>query len=180
LRLLAIAGLHMALMGGGIFWLLRALLAAIPMPALRYPIKKWAAAGALAVSTFYLVLSGATPSAVRAFVMLAMVMVAVLLDRPALTMRSLALAAAILLMMRPEAITESGFQMSFAAVGALVAVAEWEQQRERIAPREMFYRCVDGIVMTSLLGSLAILAFAMFHFDRATHYAVLGISSPCR
>ena len=84
---------------------------------------------------FYLVISGAAPSAVRAFVMLAMVMVAMLLDRPALSMRSLGLAAAILLVLRPEAITEPGFQMSFAAVAGLVAVAEWEMRRERFKPR---------------------------------------------
>jgi competence protein ComEC len=173
-HVLAIAGLHMALMGGGIFWLLRAVLAAVPALALRYPIKKWAAVGALAASAFYLLISGTAPSAVRAFVMLAMVMAAILLDRPALSMRSLALAAAILLVMRPETIVEPGFQMSFAAVAGLIAVAEWERQRERTAPRGAFYRYAHGIAMTSLVGSLATLPFAMFHFDRATHYAVLG------
>jgi competence protein ComEC len=173
-HVLAIAGLHMALMGGGIFWLLRAVLAAIPALALRYPIKKWAAAGALAASTFYLVISGAAPSAVRAYVMLGTVMLAVLLDRPALSMRSLGLAAAILLLLRPESIAEPGFQMSFAAVAGLVAVAEWEMQRERTAPRGALYRYAHGIVMTSLVGSLATLPFALFHFERATHYAVLG------
>jgi competence protein ComEC len=110
----------------------------------------------------------------RAFVMLAMIMAAILLDRPALSMRSLGLAAAILLVLRPEAITEPGFQMSFAAVAGLVAVAEWETRRERLKPRGALYRYVHGIVMTSLVGSLATLPFAMFHFDRATHYAVLG------
>jgi competence protein ComEC len=173
-HVLAIAGLHMALMGGGIFWLLRAVLAAVPWIALNYPIKKWAALGALAASAFYLTISGAAPSAVRAFVMLAMVMVAILLDRPALSMRSLGLAAAILLLLRPEAIVEPGFQMSFAAVAGLIAVAEWEMSRERLKPRGPLYRYIHGIAMTSLVGSLATLPFAMFHFDRATHYAVLG------
>jgi len=173
-HVLAIAGLHMALMGGGIFWLLRALLAAVPWIALHYPIKKWAALGALAASAFYLTISGAAPSAVRAFVMLAMVMVAILLDRPALSMRSLGLAAAILLLLRPEAIVEPGFQMSFGAVVGLIAVAEWERERERLKPRGPLYRYIHGIAMTSLVGSLATLPFAMFHFDRATHYAVLG------
>ncbi|MBA2587782.1 MAG: ComEC/Rec2 family competence protein [Alphaproteobacteria bacterium] len=173
-HVLAIAGLHMALVGGGIFWLLRAVLAAIPAVALNHPIKKWAAAGALAAGSFYLVASGAAPSSVRAFVMLACVMVAVLLDRPALSMRSLALAAAILLLLRPEAIAEPGFQMSFAAVVGLVAVAEWEMRRQRTTPRGALYRYAHGIVMTSLVGSLATLPFALFHFERATHYAVLG------
>ncbi len=173
-HVLAIAGLHMALVGGGVFWLLRAGCAAFPSLALRHPIKKWAAAGALAASCFYLVISGASPSAVRAFVMLAMVMVAIMLDRPALSMRSLALAAAILLLARPQDIAEPGFQMSFAAVAGLIAVAEWEAGRERTRPRGPLYRWVHGIVMTSLVGSLATLPFALFHFGRATHYAVLG------
>ena len=105
--------------------------------------------------------------------MLAMVMCAILLDRPALSMRSIALAAAILLVTRPESLTEPGFQMSFAAVVALVAVAEWGQRRAR-APRGMLWRYAVGIAMVSLVGSLATLPFALFHFGRATHYAVLG------
>ena len=64
--------------------------------------------------------------------------------------------------------------MSFAAVAALVAVAEWEMRRERLKPRGTLYRYAHGIVMTSLVGSLATMPFALFHFDRATHYAVLG------
>jgi competence protein ComEC len=171
---LSISGLHMALVGGGIFWLVRALLAAIPAVALRYPVKKWAAAFALLASAFYLVLSGAAPPAIRSFVMLGTVMTAVLLDRPALTMRSLGLAAAVLLLARPETIIEAGFQMSFAAVAGLVAVAEWEQQRATNAPRGMLLRYARGIFVTSLFASLATLPFTLFHFERAARYAVLG------
>lgn len=171
---LSISGLHMALVGGGIFWLVRAVLAAFPAVALRYPVKKWAAVAALLASAFYLAISGAAPPAVRAFVMLATMMTAVLLDRPALTMRSLALAAAILLLARPEVVIDAGFQMSFAAVAALLAVAEWEQSRERQHPRGMLYRYVHGIVMTSLVASLATAPFTLFYFERAAHYAVLG------
>lgn len=171
-HVLAIAGLHMALVGGGLFWLLRALLAAFPPLALNYPIKKWAAAAALGLSAFYLVISGAAPSAVRAFAMLACALTAVLVDRPALSMRSLALAAAILLILRPEAVTEPGFQMSFAAVAALVAVAEWQSSRRK--KRGALWRYGQGIVLTSLVASLATLPYALFHFGRVTHYAVLG------
>ncbi|MCP5411225.1 MAG: ComEC/Rec2 family competence protein [Alphaproteobacteria bacterium] len=172
-HVLAIAGLHMALVGGGLFWLVRALLAAVPALALNWPIKKWAAAAALAASLFYLVISGAAAPAVRAFVMLAVALTAVMLDRPALTMRAVALAAALLLVWRPEAITQPGFQMSFAAVAALVAVAEWAAARPRGA-RHWLWRYVGGLAMTALVGSLATLPFALFHFGRATHYAVLG------
>jgi competence protein ComEC len=171
---LSISGLHMAMVGGGIFWLVRALLAAIPAIVLRWPIKKWAAAMALAASAFYLVISGMEAAAVRSFVMLATVMTAVLLDRPALTMRSLALAAGILLVLRPESIADAGFQMSFAAVAALIAVAEWDQRRQRSAPRGLAWRTITGIVLTSLVASLATAPFTLFHFGRAAHYAVLG------
>ena len=171
---LSISGLHMALVGGGIFWLVRALLAAIPALTLRYPVKKWAAIAALLSAAFYLAISGAAPPAVRAFVMLATMMTAVLLDRPALTMRSLALAAALILLLRPEAVIDAGFQMSFAAVAALIAVAEWEQSRERLYPRGLVYRYLHGIVVTTLAASLATAPFALFYFERAAHYAVLG------
>ena len=86
--MLAIAGLHMALVGLGLFWVVRALLALFPAIALRYPIKKWAAVAALGGALFYLVISGAASPATRAFVMLAMMLLAVLFDRPALSMRS--------------------------------------------------------------------------------------------
>jgi competence protein ComEC len=164
----------MALVGAGLFWLIRAVLAAIPSLALAYPIKKWAAVTALLGAGFYLVISGASSSSTRAFVMLAMMLLAVLLDRPALSMRSLALAATVLLLWRPEAITEPGFQMSFAAVASLIAVAEWEQSRARLVRHGWLYRHARGIVVTSLVASFATLPFAIFYFGRATHYAVLG------
>ena len=171
---LSISGLHMAMVGGGIFWLVRALLAVIPAIVLSYPIKKWAAGLALMASAFYLTISGMEAAAVRAFVMLATVMAAVLLDRPALTMRTLALAAAIVLVTRPESIIDAGFQMSFAAVAALVAVAEWDQRRQRMARRNLVWRYLGGIGVTSLVAGQATTPFILFHFGRAAHYAVLG------
>jgi len=179
-HVLAIAGLHMALVGLGLFWVVRALLAAIPALALNYPIKKWAALAALGGATFYLIVSGAATPATRAYIMLSTMLTAILFDRPALSMRSVALAATIILLLRPESLIEPGFQMSFAAVVGLIAVAEWEQARhargEGTGPRAFagIRRYVRGIAITSLVGSLATAPFAMFHFDRATHYAVLG------
>jgi competence protein ComEC len=178
-HVLAIAGLHMALVGLGLFWLVRAVLAAIPSIALNYPIKKWAAIAALGGATFYLIVSGAATPATRAYIMLSVMLVAILADRPALSMRSVALAALIILLLRPESLIEPGFQMSFAAVVGLVAVAEWEaahRSHEGTGPRRFagVRRYVRGIAITSLVGSLATAPYAIFHFDRATHYAVLG------
>jgi competence protein ComEC len=53
-------------------------------------------------------------------------------------------------------------------------VAEWDMQRQHLKPRGPLVRYAQGIAMTSLVGSLATMPFALFHFDRATHYAVLG------
>jgi competence protein ComEC len=179
-HVLAIAGLHMGLVGLGLFWVVRAVLAAIPFLALRYPIKKWAAAAALCSTAFYLMISGATSASTRAFVMLAVMLVAILLDRPALSMRSLALAAVIILILGPESLLEPGFQMSFAAVMSLIAIAEWEATRPQrevgVAPPAFakVRRYMRGIFITSLVGSIATIPFAIYHFDRATHYSVLG------
>lgn len=178
-HVLAIAGLHMALVGMGLFWAVRAVLAAIPRVALVYPIKKWAALAALGGAAFYLVISGAAAATTRAFIMLAMMLFAILVDRPALSMRSLGLAATVILLSRPESLIEPGFQMSFAAVTGLIAVAEWEQRRARQAgagPRRFaaLRRYLRGIAITSFVGSAATMPYAAFHFDRSTHYAVLG------
>lgn len=176
-HVLAIAGLHMALVGLGLFWAVRALLALFPFIALNYPIKKWAAVAALCSAGFYLVISGASAASTRAFIMLAMMLIAILFDRPALSMRALGLAATIILLMRPESLLEPGFQMSFAAVAGLIAVAEWERARTPDYAPRMFStlrRYLRGIAMTSFIGSLATMPYAAYHFDRATHYAVLG------
>jgi competence protein ComEC len=179
-HVLAIAGLHMALVGLGLFWTVRAALALWPRTALTWPIKKWAALAALCGAGFYLAISGAATPALRAFTMLAMMLLAILFDRPALSMRSLGFAAALLLFVAPESLIEPGFQMSFAAVASLIAVAEWEQRRAATRPPAPSLPFVDvrrylrGIAVTSFVGSLATLPYAAFHFDRATHYAVLG------
>lgn len=179
-HVLAIAGLHMALVGLGLFWVVRAVLAAIPAIALAYPIKKWAAAAALLGALFYLIVSGAGAPTIRAFTMLAMMLLAVLADRPALSMRAVALAATIILVVEPESLVEPGFQMSFAAVVGLIAVAEWEQARSalRVPWGPLWFagvrRYMRGIATTSFVGSVATVPYAIYHFDRATHYAVLG------
>jgi competence protein ComEC len=178
-HVLAIAGLHMALVGLGLFWVVRAVLATIPTLALHHPIKKWAAVTALGAAAFYLMISGATSASTRAFVMLATMLLAILVDRPALSMRALALAATVILLLGPESLIEPGFQMSFAAVLSLIAVAEWEQSRPRpddYAPPRFAHlrRYLRGIATTSLVGSIATVPYAIYHFDRATHYAVLG------
>ena len=134
-HILSISGLHMVIMAGTVFWLVRALLALFPSLALSFPIRKWAAAAALAAALFYLLLSGAAVPTVRSWIMMSIVLLAVLLDRPALTMRNVALAALLILVIAPESLFDPSFEMSFAAVVGLVALVE-AQRQARAGPRE--------------------------------------------
>ncbi len=179
-HVLSISGLHLALAGGFFFWIVRALLALFPPVALHYPIKKWAAVAALIGAAFYLFISGCEAPAVRSYVMLAMMFLAILADRPALSMRSVMLAAALILLIEPESLTEPGFEMSFAAVIGLVAIAEWGEKRERanegvpLGPFRRIRRYLVGIVIASMVATLATTPFAIFHFDRSTQYGALS------
>ncbi|MBN9534026.1 MAG: ComEC/Rec2 family competence protein [Alphaproteobacteria bacterium] len=179
-HILSISGLHLALAGGFFFWMVRAALAAIPAIALRYPIKKWAALAAIGGSGFYLLISGCDTPAVRSYIMLTIMFLAVLVDRPALTMRSVAIAAGLILLFQPESLIEPGFEMSFAAVIGLIALAEWEAMRARnddgVRPGPVAHlrRYMGGIVWASLIATLATAPFAIFHFDRSAQYGVLA------
>src|SRR5262245_20071847 len=123
-HVLSISGYHMAVVAGVVFFVIRALLALAPGLALRRPIKKWAAGAALVAAALYLLLSGAEVATQRAFIMTAIVLVGVMADRQALTLRNLALAALGVMLLAPEAVVHPSFQMSFAATLALVAVYE--------------------------------------------------------
>jgi competence protein ComEC len=114
-HVISISGLHMALVAGVLFALIRGGLALVPRPRLRHPIKKYAALTALAGVTLYLLLSGAEVATQRSYIMIAIVLAGVLIDRPALTLRTLAAAVVVTLIISPEAVLNPGFQMSFAA-----------------------------------------------------------------
>jgi competence protein ComEC len=94
----------MAVVAGIVFFVVRAILALIPGLADRAPNKKWAALAALIVTAFYLVLSGAEVATQRSFIMIAIVLVGVMLDRPILTLRTVTIAALLVLLFAPEAV----------------------------------------------------------------------------
>ncbi len=172
-HILSISGLHMVLVTGFVFAAVRGGLALIPPLALRWPLKKIAALAALASGAAYLALSGADVPAERAFVQVAVVLAAVLLDRRALTLRAVALAALIVLSWRPEALTEPGFQMSFAATVALVAAfgALREAERTRV-PR--WLRPAAATLLSSAVAGAATGPFAAAHFNQIPHYGMLA------
>ncbi len=123
-HIITISGVQMTLVSGILFGLARLILTLIPGFALRYPTKKWAAGIAIIGAILYDIASGSRVGTERALFMTLIMLTAVILGRPALTMRNLALAALVVIAFEPEAILGASFQLSFAAVSALVAVYE--------------------------------------------------------
>ncbi|TYB82762.1 ComEC/Rec2 family competence protein [Maritimibacter fusiformis] len=172
-HLLAISGLHMGLLTGFVFTALRYVMALIPGFAAHYPIRKIAAVGALQAGAFYLALSGGNVATERAFVMVAVMFGAVLLDRRALTLRAVAVAALILLAAQPEALAEPGFQMSFSATTALVAVFGW--LRDWDGPRlPRWLRPVSAVVISSAVAGAATAPYAAAHFNQVSHFGLVA------
>jgi len=181
-HVLSISGYHMALVAGVVFFIVRAGFALLPTFASRYPIKKFAAMTALAVAAFYLVLSGAEVATQRSFIMLSIVLVAVMLDRTALTLRTLAMAALAVLLITPEAVVHPSFQMSFAATLALVAVYAGGVSMVRPDAEDPLHvrmalwggREIAALILASLVAGLATTPYAAYHFHRAAPYGVLA------
>ncbi len=181
-HVLSISGLHMAIIGMSAFGALRLAGALIPPLALRFNIKKWAALFALIASGAYLALSGASVPAQRSFIMIALVFTAMMLDRSPVNLRIVAIAAFTLILLFPESVVDPSFQMSFAAVTALVAtfeaVAAWEKRRGPILMRDtLFGRILWALmlaVVSSLIAGLATAPFAAFHFNRIAFYGVVA------
>lgn len=181
-HVLSISGYHMAVVAGVVFFAVRALLALFPALTVSHPIKKWSAAAALVAAAFYLLLSGAEVATQRSFFMTAVVLIAVMVDRRAITFRTLAVAAMIVLAVAPEALVHPSFQMSFAATLGLVALIQIGMPRLFASPENSATarvalwggREVMMLVLASLVAGLATTPYAAFHFHRVTPYGLLA------
>lgn len=181
-HILSISGLHMAIMAGALFWAIRALLALSPLAAQLYPVRALAAVFACLGALFYLMLSGWQVPAVRSFVMIAIMFLAIVLARPALSLRNVALAALLLLVLRPENLLDVSFLMSFAATTGLVALYEQigERRRTRIEPPEpagplrRFAQLIGADILTTLVAGLSVAPLGAYFFHNVQHYSVLG------
>lgn len=180
-HVLSISGYHMAVVAGIVFFMIRAGFALSAAAAIRYPIKKWAAAAALVAATFYLLLSGAEVATQRSYIMVAIVLIGVMADRPALTFRTLAVAAFAVMLLTPEAVVHPSFQMSFAATLALIAAYRnglpWRADADTSAGARLALwggREIAGLVIASLVAGLATTPYAAFHFHRLAPYGVLA------
>lgn len=181
-HLLSVSGLHLAIVAAFLMLVVRGLLATIQPIALRYPIKKWAAGIALFGTFFYLMLAGAPVPAQRSFVMAGFVLLAIMVDRSAISMRLVAWAALGVLILAPESMLGASFQMSFAAVVALIAAWEFARpiarrwRENRIAgwpaPVEWAAAYLGGVLLTTLVAGLASAGFGLYHFNRVALFSV--------
>ena len=184
-HVLSISGYHMAVVAGIMFFFVRAGLALIPSLASRYPIKKWAALAALFAAAFYLLLSGAEVATQRSFIMVAIVLVGVMIDRPAITFRTLTVAAFGVMLLAPQSVVHPSFQMSFAATLALVAAYQfgmpggdmWRADRDSaLRARVALWggREIAALLLASLVAGLATMPYAAYHFHRVAPYGIIA------
>jgi competence protein ComEC len=179
-HVLSISGYHMAVVVAIVFFVIRASLALLP-GANRHPIKKWAALVALVAATFYLLLSGAEVATQRSYIMVAIVLIGVMIDRATVTFRTLTVAALLVMLLAPEAVVHPSFQMSFAATLALVAGFQqgvsWMTAGAdtplgaRIALWGVAW--IVGSLLVSLLAGTATQPYAAYHFHRLGPYGAL-------
>jgi competence protein ComEC len=170
-HLLAISGLHMGLLTGVIFALVRIGLIFVPMRADR---KKIAAIAAFVVALAYLGISGASVATQRAFVMVSVMLFAICLERRALTLRAVAVAAVIVLIMAPHGLVGPGFQMSFAATIALVAAFGFMRDHQMTARVPKRMRPTLSLILSSAIAGLATAPFGAAHFNQTSHYGLVA------
>jgi competence protein ComEC len=188
-HIITISGMQMTLVAGIFFWTTRRLLALSPTLALGWPIKKWAAAIAMLGATAYDLCTGSRVGSERALIMTAIVLGAVIFDRRALTMRNLALAVLVVVALEPEATLGVSFQLSFAAVGALIAVLEARMARaeapgDPYAPgprapqgRASALHLIDkplGLLIATACATCATASFMAYHFHDLSPYVLIG------
>lgn len=178
-HLLAISGMNVGIVAAIAFFLSRLAMAAVPPFALRFPIKKIAAVFAFFAALFYTLLVGAQIPALRSLLMTSIALLAVMLDRSPLSMRLLCVSALAVLALYPESLFGASFQMSYAAVAALIFV--WDHSRRIFSDlythsgwlrRAGLY--FAGVCATTIVATVATAPFAAFHFQQIAVYGLLA------
>ena len=178
-HLLSVSGLHVTAVVGGVMWLSLRLLALSPWLALRAPLALWSAAIAGAAGLGYTLLTGSQVPTVRSLVAALLVMAALALGREALSMRLVAVAALIVLLFWPESLVGPSFQLSFAAIAAIVALHAQPQVQTLLARRDegiftKAARALVGLLLTGFAVELALMPIALFHFHKAGLYGAFA------
>ncbi|HYH21741.1 MAG TPA: ComEC/Rec2 family competence protein [Azospirillum sp.] len=178
-HLLSISGLHITVVAMLVFGVVRALLALVEPLALRWPIKKIAAVVGLLAAVAYTMLVGAPVPTLRSVLMTGVVLLAIVVDRSALSVRLIAFAAVVALLVGPEELVGPSFQMSFGAVLALIAAYEvlnphlsrWHTGAGWLGRAALY---LGGLVLTSAIATLATTPFSLFHFQQIAFYGVFA------
>lgn len=176
-HLLSVSGLHIAAAVGFAYFLVLRLLAFFPVLALRFNLVLVGfAAGALA-GIGYTILTGLQVPTVRSCIAALLVLVGVVMGREALSIRLIACGALVVLLVWPEALAGASFQLSFAAVTALVTLYASKPFKRRFERREESLpaaasRALGAMIATGLAVELALMPFALYHFHRAGLYGV--------
>lgn len=177
-HILSVSGMHLSLVAAIFFFSSRFLLNCFPTIALRVNSKKIAAFISLLGSFAYLLISGMEVAAVRSFIMTSMIIIAIIIDRISTPMRAIAAAATIILLLSPENIVHPSFQMSFAAVIALIACFEFFKKLQfdftefNLVQKFLFY--LLSLSFASLVAGLATTPFALYHFSQSSNYSILA------
>jgi competence protein ComEC len=177
-HLLAVAGLHIAIVMGVVMGLVRVLLALSERASLNLPCKQIAALAALAAGALYMLLTGMHVPIMRSFAMASLVVLGLVVGRRALSLRGLALAAAVLILIAPQEVMGVSFQMSFSAVLALIA--GYEALRPLLAhlhgdgALRRTASHLTALALTSLLAGTASAPFAAYHFGHVQLYNVVA------
>ena len=171
-HLLSISGLHVTALIGAVIFLLTRVMALSQRAALDWPLMLIAAGGGALAGIGYTLLTGAEVPTLRSCIAALLVLGGLALGRDAITLRLVAVGALIVLAFWPEAMTGPSFQMSFAAVTALVALAEHPRFRALTSARDEGWarragRVLAAMLMTGIVVELVLMPIALFHFHKA-------------
>ena len=184
-HILAVSGLHLSLVVGICFFIIRNILALFPNFSTKYNSKKISAIIAIIASYMYLKISGEHIAATRAFIMSSMVMLAIIIDRSPTPLRLISLAAIIILIKSPESVIHPSFQMSFMAVLALISFyslyLKYVQSKIEINYSNKWLRYLmipfsyaAGVSLSSIFAVISTAPFTIYHFNQYANYAILA------
>ncbi|OPZ77270.1 MAG: ComEC family competence protein [Alphaproteobacteria bacterium ADurb.Bin438] len=178
-HILSVSGMHISLVAFFIFFVVRSVLALIPIIALRYDIKKISAIISLVFASLYLMISGMALPVIRAYIMVFVSLIAILFDRKAISLRNISIAAFIILLLRPDSILSPSFQMSFMAVFAIVALAQNNITKItlRLKNKGIIYKIfvfLIGVLITDFVALVTTSPITMYHFNKVPLLSVFG------
>jgi competence protein ComEC len=178
-HLLSVSGLHLTAVVGAVMLLTLKLLALSPTLALRFRLVLVAAAAGALAGLAYTLLTGAEVPTIRACIAAMLVLAGIALGREAITLRLVAVGALVVLLFWPESLAGASFQLSFAAITAIVALHEHPPVKALLARRDegmaqKSARFLGGLILTGLAVELALTPIALFHFHKAGIYGALA------